>query len=105
MKQYLTHIFESDTSSVDMNEKVYHWCDSFEKFHNKYIIMPSKYLNSSFLEESWFITVRSPPGFINQENETRCYLNATIQLLYCNALFILLVLNIDCYTMINGMDK
>ena len=57
MKQYLTHILKSDTSSGDNNEKVDHWLYSFEKFHNKCIIMPSESLNSSFLEESLFITV------------------------------------------------
>ena len=65
MKHYLTHIFKSDTSSGDMNKKVDHWLDSFEKFHKKYIIMPSQSLNSSFLEESFSVAVQSPPGFIN----------------------------------------
>ena len=32
MKQYSTHILKSDTPSSDMNEKVEHWLDSFEKF-------------------------------------------------------------------------
>ena len=69
MKHYLTHILKSNTSSDDMNEKVDHWLDLFEKSHQKYIIMPSQSLNYSFLEESLFVTVRSTPGFINQENE------------------------------------
>ena len=76
-----------DTSIGDMNEKVDHWLDSFEKFHNKYILMPSQSLNSLFLEESLFVTVWSPVGFMNQENEIRWYLNKTLQLLYFNALF------------------
>ena len=58
MKHYLTHILRSENSSGDMNEKVDHWLDSVEKFHKKYIIMPSISLNSSFLEESLFISVR-----------------------------------------------
>ena len=53
MKHYLTNILKSDTSSGDMNEKVYHWLYSFGKFHKKYIIMPLESLNSSFLEESF----------------------------------------------------
>ena len=61
-----------------MNENVVYWLDSFEKFDKKDIIMPSQLLNSTFLEESFFVTVRSPPGLINQENEIRCYLNATL---------------------------
>ena len=56
-----------DTSSGDMNEKVDHWLDFFEKFHKKYIIMPSESLSYPFLEESLFITVLSSPGFNNRE--------------------------------------
>ena len=43
--------------------------------------MPIKSYNTSFTEESRYIAVKSPPGFINQQNETRFYFNATIQLL------------------------
>ena len=105
MKHYLNHILKSDTSSGDMNEKVDHWLDSFEIFHKNYITMPSLLLNSLFLEESLFVAVQSPPGFINLENETRCYLNATLQLLYFNGIFRKLVLKNDCYTILNGQVK
>ena len=95
MKQYSTHILKSDTSIGDMNEKVHHWLDFLEIFHKKSIIMPSESLNSFLLEDIVFITVQSPPGFISRENETRCYLNATIYLLYFTVLFRQLILNID----------
>ena len=88
-----------------MNENVDHWLDSFEKSHKKYIIMPSQSLNSSFLEESFSVTVWSPPDFINRENETRCYLNATFQFLYFNVLFRQLILNVDLYTRMNVQGK
>ena len=66
VKDYLTHVFKNDTSSGDMDKKVDHWLDSFENFYKKYIIMPSILLNSLFIEESLFVTVQSPPGFVNQ---------------------------------------
>ena len=88
-----------------MNEKVDHWFDSFENFHKNYVIMPLKSLNSSLLEESFYITVLSQPCFINRENEARFYLIATIQLLYCGVLFRKVILNNDCYTIIIRMDK
>ena len=87
MKDYWTRILKNYTSSGDMDEKVHHWFDFFEKFHKKYIIMPSLSLNSLFNEEILFVTVRSPPGFIIRENETRFYLNAVFQLLYFNVIF------------------
>ena len=64
--------------------------------------MPSLSLDSLFLEESFLVNVWSPLGFINREDETRCYLNATLQLLYLNVLFRKLVPNIYYYTMLNG---
>ena len=105
IKLYLANILKSDTSSDDTKEEIYHCLDYFENSHKKYNIMPSESLNYLFREESWYITVRSPPGFINQENETRFYFNATIQLLYCNFIFIQLILNIYCYTMMIILDK
>ena len=102
MKDYWTHLLKNDTSSGDMDEKLDNWLDSFEKFYKKYIIMPSLSLNYLLIEEIFFVTVRSPPGFINRGNETRCYLNATFKLLYSNVIFIQLVIKINCYTMLNG---
>ena len=75
------------------------------KSPKKYIIMTKKLYNSSFTEESRYITVRSPPSLINQENETICYFNATNQILYYNVIIIQLILNIDCYTIMIILDK
>ena len=50
MKYYLTQVLKNYTSRFDMDEKVNHWLDSFEKFHKKYIIMPSILLNYFFLK-------------------------------------------------------
>ena len=77
----------------------------FENFQKQYIIIPLLSLNTLLLEEKLFITVRSPPGFNNQSNETRCYLNATFQKLYYNVLFRDLVFKINPYTMKDLMSK
>ena len=66
IKDYWIHVLKNDTSSGDLDEKVDHWLDSFENFHKKYIIMPSLSLNYLIIEESLFVTVQSPPGFINR---------------------------------------
>ena len=56
IKDHWTHVLKNDTSSGDMDEKVDHWLDSFEKFHKNHIIMPSLSLNSLLIEESLFVT-------------------------------------------------
>ena len=79
MRKYMSNILKRDAPSGDMKENIDHWLDSFENFHQKYIIMKTEPYNYSVPEESICIAVRTPSGFINQENETRCYFNATIQ--------------------------
>ena len=103
-ENFFSNILKCDNSSDDMKEKIDHWLDSFEKFYKQYKTIPTESYKYSFPEESRYIAVRPPPGFINQENETRCYFNATIQLLYCNFLFRQLILNIYCYTMMNCLN-
>ena len=70
MRQYLTNILKCDTSSDFTKEKIDQWLDSFKKLQKKYIITPKESYNYSFHEESRFILVRSPPCFMDQENET-----------------------------------
>ena len=86
MRQYLSNILKYDTQSDDTKEEIDRWLDYFEKFHQQYIIMPTESSNYSIPEESIYTAVRTTPGLINQENETGCYFNETIQLLYCNFL-------------------
>ena len=65
MRQYFTNILKYDISSDDMKKKIDHWLDSFETFHQEYIIMPAEPYNPSFFCR--YITFRSLPGFVNQK--------------------------------------
>ena len=79
MRQHFSNILKCDTSSDDMKKNIDHWLNSFLKNHKQYIIILKESYCYSLPEEIRYIAVRSPLGFINQENETRCYFNATIQ--------------------------
>ena len=74
-KDYWDRVLKKDTTLYEMNELVDDCLVIFEKSHEQYIIIPSISLDPLLIEEKPFVTVRSPPGFVNQENETRCYLN------------------------------
>ena len=86
-----------------MDELVDHCMVSFENFHKQYIIMPSPSFKPLLIEESPFVTVQSPPGLVNLENETICYSNSTFQHLYYNVIFRELVFKINFHTMLNGL--
>ena len=55
IKDYRTRVLKNDTTSGDVDEMVYHWLVSFEKFHKQYIIMPSLSLNPLLIENSLFV--------------------------------------------------
>ena len=42
MIQYLNNILKGYTSIDDLKDRIYHWLDSFVKFHKIYIIMPTE---------------------------------------------------------------
>ena len=105
MTQFLSNIIIWYTQSDAMKENLDYWLDKFEKFHQKYIIIPTESSNYSFPEESRYIVFTKHPAFINQEKRARCYFNETIQLLYWIVLFRKLTLNIYCSTMMDYLDK
>ena len=105
VKAYWARVLKNDTTIYEMDELVDHCLFSFENFHKQYIIMPSLSSEPLLIEESPFVTVRSPLGLVNRENETRCDLNSTFQHLYYNVLFGDLLLKINCYTMLNGLKR
>ena len=80
MKPYVSIIFIWYTHSHVMKEKLDHWLDFFENFYQQYTIMPTEYSNFSTLEDNGYIAVMTFTGFINKEDKTSCYFNATIQL-------------------------
>ena len=82
VKDHWTRVLKKDTTLYEMNELVDDCLVTFEKFHKHYIIIPSLLLDPLLIEDKPFFTVRSSPGFVNPENETRCYLNSTFQHLY-----------------------
>ena len=67
VKDYWSRVLKNDTTIYEMDELVDHCLDSFEEFHKQYTIMPSLSFDPLLIEESSFVTVRSPPGFINLE--------------------------------------
>ena len=74
--------------------------ESFDRI----IIIPTESYTTSFHEESRCIAVRSTSDFINNENETICYFNAAIQLLYYNIICRHFIPSINFYNMIYSLD-
>ena len=76
---------------------------SFQNFHPNYIIQSTKIVSTNVLEHSNFITGMSSSGFINQNVESRCYLNSTIIVQFFNVLFSLFILIVYFDLIINDL--
>ena len=80
-------------------DEVGKWITSYQNFNKTYIIESEEQYDPKIQEESQYVTVLSPSGFINQKGETICYLNSTIQVQYRNiifrGLFLILIVKAD----------
>ena len=47
----------------------------------------------------------TPTGFRNDQDESRCYVNSTFQVLFFNIFFRALIMNIDCDMMLRNLDN
>ena len=66
---YWACVLKKYTQLYEMNELVDDCLVTFEKFHKQYIIIPALSLDPLLIEEKPFVTVRSPPGFVNPEKK------------------------------------
>ena len=60
---------------------------------------------SNIPEEPRYISSMKPNGFINGQDESRCYVNLSLQVIFFNTFFRQLFMNIDCETIIEHMDN
>ena len=47
----------------------------------------------------------TPTGFRNDQDESRCHVNSTFQVLFFNIFFRTLIMNIDCDMMLTNLDN
>ena len=74
------------------------------KISAKYCTFPIKQEEYNIPEEPRYILWMTPTGFINGQDESRCYVNFSFQVLFFDILFRQLIMNFDCEKMLNNLD-
>ena len=74
-------------------------------FNNTHIIKSNIQPVSNILEKERFISSMTPIGFRNGQDESRCYVNLSFQVLFFNILFRKFIMNIDCEIMLTNLDN
>ena len=74
-------------------------------FNNTHIIKSNNQPVSNVTEEARFISSITPIGFKNDQDESRCYVNSTFQVLFFNIFFRTLIMNIYCDIMLKNIGN
>ena len=105
MRQYFSNVLKWGTQSDDMKGEIYYWLYSFEKFHQRCIIIPTESYNYFVPEDSIYIAVITPQVSIIKKTK-QDILSMQPTNCYTTMLFLVkLILSINFHTMMTCIDK
>ena len=96
LRKYLSGILSIDNDDADLENKTNQLINNISDFNNKHIIQFNKKPISNIPEETRYISSITPIGFMNGQDESKCYVNSSFQVLFFNIFFRTLIMNIEC---------
>ena len=94
--KYISGILSIDNDEADIGNKTNKFINYISGFNNKHIIQCKNKPISNIPVEPRYISSMTPIGLRNGQDESRCYINLSFQVLFLNILFRSLIMNIDC---------
>ena len=85
-----------DIDETDTEKDTNQFITDSSNFINKHIIQCYNKLIYSIPEEPHYISSMKPTGFVNGQDESRFYVNSSLQVLFFNIFLRQLIMNIDC---------
>ena len=105
LRKHLSGILSIDIDESDLEKKKNQFINDISDYNNKHIIQCYNKNVSNIPEETCYISSITPTGFINGQDESRCYVNSSFQVLFFNIYFIKLIMNIDCGYLMKSLDN
>ena len=105
LRKYLSGILPIDNGEADLWKKKIQIINDISDFNTKHIIQCNKKPISNIPEYTRYISSMTPIGFRNGQDEYRCYVNSSFQVLFFNILLRTLIMNIDCEIFLANMDN
>ena len=105
MRKYLSDILYIENDKVDLGKSMDQFINDKSNFNNTHIIKSNIKPVSNIPEEERFISSITPIGFRNGQDESRCYVNSSFQVLFLNIHLRTLIMNIDCDIMFKNLDN
>ena len=103
--KYLYGISHIEKTKAYLEKKLDELINDKSEFNNTHIIESKIISVSNVPEEERFISSMTPIIFRNDQDESRCYVNSTFQMLFFNTFFRTLIMNIDCDIMLTNIDN
>ena len=82
LRKYLYGISHIENNKSDLEKKVDEFINDKSDFNNTHIIKSNILPVSNIPEEEQFISSMTPIGFRNDQDESRCYINLTFQVIF-----------------------
>ena len=86
-RKYLNGITLIESTQADLEKKVDEFINHKIDFNTAHIIKSDIQQLTNVPEEAQFISSMTPTGFRNEQDESRCYVNSTFQVLFFNIYF------------------
>ena len=104
-RRHLSGILHNENIKADREKKVYEFINDKSDFNNTRIIKSKILPVSNIPEEERCISSMTPLGFRNGQDESRCYVNSSFQVLFFQYIFRTLIMNINCDRMLINLDN
>ena len=82
LRKYLYGILSIDNTEADLEKKTNQFINDISNFNNKHIIQCNNKPIYNIPEEPRYISSMTPIGFMNGQDESRCYVNSSFQVLF-----------------------
>ena len=90
---------------ADLGGEIDQFINDKSDFNNTYIMKSNIQHISNIPEEERFISSMTPIGFRNGQDESRCYVNFSLQVIFLNIFFRILIMNINCERILTNLDN
>ena len=82
LRKYLSSILSIDKDDADLGKKTNQFINDISDFNKKHIIQCNNKPISNILEEPHYISYMTPIRFRNGHDESKCYVNSSLQVLF-----------------------
>ena len=105
MRKYLSGIPYIENNKADLGKNMDQFINDKSDFNNTHSINSNIQPVSNIPEEERFISSMTPIGYRNGQDESRCYVNFSFQVLLFNIFFRTLIMNIGYERVLTNMNN